>query len=119
MFQIMRRKLIIVSAILLTVFAFGYTFFKTDLYIPKQKEIKNPEIISDKLIHEFAKNVASKNDTIYLALTTMAGVCGNDPRFDGIATLEEKLQEMEYLRKNPYFFDTRYFKNGYRILIEQ
>ena len=70
----------------------------------KQIEIENPKQLKVEIIKELAKKVNSK-DTLFLVTSRMFGVCGNDERYDGITTPKEKMNELKYIKENPYYID--------------
>lgn len=88
----------------------------------KQTEIENAGEIKKQIIQEIAKTMSPK-DSLFLVTQRILGVCGNDDRYDGITTPEERLEELKYIKENPYFidlttgFDEQYSINGKVIFI--
>lgn len=70
----------------------------------KQIEIENPKQFKEEVIKELTNKINPK-DTLYLTTSRMLGICGNDERYDGVTTPEEKLEELKYIKENPYYID--------------
>ena len=88
----------------------------------KQIEIENAGELKKQIIQEIAKTMSPK-DTLFLVNERTIGVCGNDDRYDGVTTPEERLEELKYIKENPYFinlatgFDEKYAINGKVIFV--
>lgn len=89
--------------------------------ILKQTEVENSAQLKDQIMQELVNRLNPK-DTVFVAAKRVLGVCGNDERFDSITTPAEKLEELEYIRKHPYFVDINKdyretYKFGNKILV--
>lgn len=88
----------------------------------KQTEVENASELKTQIIHEIAKTMSPK-DTLFLVNERTVGVCGNDDRYDGVTTPEERFEELKYIKENPYFidlatgFDEQYSINGKTIFV--
>lgn len=81
----------------------------------KHIEVPNSEQLKHAIVDEIANKIHI-DDTLFLALHRTLAVCGNDERYDGITTPEEKLVEQQYIRDHPYFIDvSNGFDNIYQI----
>lgn len=81
----------------------------------EQTEVENSKQLKEEIIKELAFKI-NPNDSIFLVLNRILGVCGNDERYDGIITPIEKLNENKYVRENPYFVDVnKDFNEIYQI----
>lgn len=70
----------------------------------KQTEVENSKQLKEEAIKEFVSQLKPK-DTLFIVTSRMLGVCGNDERYDGNTTVQEKLEEKKYIRENPYYVD--------------
>lgn len=98
------KKPIIYISIPAFIWLLYFLFVKTDLFIPRQKEIAWSEQLQTKIIKQIAEKFSFK-DTLYIATTRLSGVCGNDERYDGSNTLTEQIERIKYVKANPYFID--------------
>lgn len=87
----------------------------------EQFEVQNSKQLKDEIIKELAYKL-NHNDSIFLVLNRFLSVCGNDERYDGVKTPKEKLEEIKFLKENPYFVDVNkdfneiYHINGKTII---
>lgn len=70
----------------------------------KQIEVEGPKQLKEAAVKEFVNQLKPK-DTLFLVTSRMLGICGNDERYDGITTPQEKLEEKNYIQDNPYYVD--------------
>lgn len=90
-------------------------FMYTDIFMPKQTELEKPKELAKTFITHITKELPAE-DTFWLVNRRIRGVCGNDPRFDGVTTLGERMEEFRSLRNNPYVFNLlTAFENDYTI----
>lgn len=83
--------------------------------ITEQKEVENAKQLKETVIHFIANEIDSK-DTIFISINRDFPICGNDERFDGIETPEEKEAKLNYIKANPYFIDyEKDYENKYVI----
>ncbi|SKB90065.1 hypothetical protein SAMN05660477_01708 [Soonwooa buanensis] len=81
----------------------------------KQTEVENSTQLKSEIIQEIAKTMSPK-DTLFLVTQRILGVCGNDDRYDGKTTINEKLEEQKHIKENPYFIDlSKGFDEQYTI----
>ena len=69
-----------------------------------QTEVENPKQLKQASVKEFVNQLKPK-DTLFMVTSRMFGVCGNDERYDGVTTPQEKLEEKKYIHDNPYYVD--------------
>ena len=106
------KKLLLFIGILI---AFYVLFMYTGLFMPKQKEVEQPKELAKIFIAHIIKKLPKEN-TLWLVNRRMRGVCGNDPMFDGVTTLPERMGEFHSLWNNPYVFNPlTAFEDDYKI----
>lgn len=87
----------------------------TGLFMPKQKEVEKPKELAKSFITNAIRKLPEEN-TLWLVKQRIRGVCGNDPRFDGVTTFSERIGEFYSLWNNPYVFNSvNAFENDYII----
>lgn len=76
-------------------------FVHTDLLTPSQKAPPHEQQLKTAIICQVAQDL-SIQDTLYVVTQRMLGTCGNDPRYDGVTTFSEKINEIKYNLGHPY-----------------
>lgn len=72
----------------------------------KQTEVENSKQLKEEVMKELVNQLKPK-DTLFIVTSRILGVCGNDERYDGVTTPQEKLEENKYIRENPYYVDVQ------------